>query len=138
MTKYSAQSAVLKRNTTGSTYVLIGQVLEMGDIGSERGLNDASVYGETWKDFVLGQQEGEEFTIRCAYDSVDASQTAMATDYDTAAVKKYHLEVAPSPSGIEFTAIITSKKYRAPREGVYEVEFGMKIVSPGVTTFTVV
>ena len=137
MTKFGARDAVLKRNTTGTTYTLIGQVLEMGDVGSERSLNDSSVYGESWKDFVLGQQEGEEFPLRCAFDSADAQQTALAADYDSSAPKKFHLEVPPSPTGVEFTAIITSKKYRAPREGVYEVEFGMKIVNPGVTTYAV-
>lgn len=137
MTKYGARDAVLKRNTTGTTYVTIGQVLEMGDIGAERGLNDASVYGESFMDYVLGQQDGTEFAMRVAFDPADAQQTALGTDYDTSVPKKFHLEVPPATTGIEFTALVTSKIYRAPREGVYEAEFNMKIVNPGVTTYTV-
>lgn len=138
MTKFGARDAVLKRNTTGSTYVTIGQVLEMGDIGSERGLNDASVYGEEWMDFVGGQREGSEFTIRCAFDAADAQQAALGTDYAGTTAKKFHLEVAPSTTGVEFTALVVGEVFRAPREGVYEVEYTLKIVNPGVVTYTVV
>jgi hypothetical protein len=137
MAKTSARDAVLKRNTTGTTYVNIGQVLEIGDVGSERGLNDASAYGDAWKDYVLGQQDGSEFNMRVAYDAADAQQVALEADYAASTPKKFHLEVPPNTTGIEFTAIITSKVYRAPLEGVYEAEFGMKIVNPGVTTYTV-
>lgn len=138
MTKYGARDATLARNTTGTTYVVIGQVLEIGDIGSERGLNDASAYGDDWKDYVLGQQDGSEFPIRCAYDSADAQQAALEDDYDASTPIKFHLEVPPSTDGVEFTALVTAKTYRAPLEGVYEVEFGMKIVNPGITAYTVV
>jgi hypothetical protein len=137
MTKFSARDAVLKRNTTGSTYVTIGQALEMGDIGSTRGLNDASVYGEEWMDFFGGQREGTEFTIRVAFDPADTQQAALATDYAGTTSKKFHLEVHPATTGVEFTALVVGEVFRAPREGGYEAEYTMKIVNPGVTTYTV-
>ena len=85
---------------------------------------------------MLGQQDGSEFQMRCAYDPTDAQQVAVEGDYVASTPKKFHLEVPPATKGVEFTAIVTSLTYRAPLEGVYEVEYGMKIVSPGVTTYT--
>ena len=136
MTKYRGYRAVFSRNTTGSTYVTIGQVLEIGEIGSTRATIDVSAHSEEWMDFLTGKQEGEEFDLRYAYDPNDAQHTALKTDYDAGLSKKFrltHPDITGSSAGVELTALITSWKVAAPQDGAYTGIATLKIVNPGVT-----
>ena len=82
MTKYQGWKAVLSYNTTGTTYVDIGQVMEIGDIGSTRDLIDVSAYGDEWNDFLGGRQDGSEFTVRIALDPADTTLEDIKDNYD--------------------------------------------------------
>lgn len=137
MTKYQGWKAVLSYNTTGTTYVDIGQVMEIGDIGSTRGLIDVSAYGDEWSDFLGGRQEGTEFTIRVALDPADTTLDDIKDNYDTGGnAKKYHVEHPDiAGRGLEFTAIQTGYLERASQDTAWEVEITYKIVEPGVVTF---
>ena len=136
MTKVAGYKAVLKRNTTGTTYVNIGQLLEIGDIGSTRARLDATAHGDEWMDFVSSVQEGNEVTIRYAFDPADAQQVALKSDYDNNVTKKFRMEHPGYPTrGIEFTAISSGYLERVPIDGIYEAEVTLKIVNPGVTTY---
>lgn len=135
MTKYRGYRSTLSRNTTGSTYVTIGQILETGDAGSTRDLIDVTAHGDEWMDFLGGRQEGSEFTLRVAYDPNDAQHTALKTDYDAGTSKKYHIvqpDITGSTAAVEFTAIITAWLVRDPNDGAHEAEMTLKIVNPGV------
>lgn len=138
MAKVAGRLGAISRNTTGSTYVNVGQVLELGDYGSARDLIDASAHGDDWKDYVLGQKDGEEVTLRVAFDPADAQQVALLTDYDASTVKKFHI-THPSfaTRGIEISAIVTRYIERTPIDGVYEAEATLKIVNPGMTTYVI-
>jgi hypothetical protein len=134
MTKYAGRTITYARNTTGSTYVNIGQILELSKLGSSRDTIDASAYGDTWKDFLVGLQEGDEVTLRIAIDPADTQHVALKGDYDAGLSKKFHLiNTAISPTRtLEVTAIPTEYHEGGDLDGVYEVEMIWKIVSPGV------
>jgi hypothetical protein len=134
MTKYAARTIIFQRNTTGSTYVTIGQILELDKVGSSRDLIDASAYGDTWKDFLVGLQEGDEVAVRIALDPADTQHTALKGDYDAGLSKKFHLvNTAISPTRtLEVTAIPTEYHEGGDLDGVYEAEMTLKIVQPGV------
>ena len=135
MAKYRGYRAVFSRNTTGSTYVTIGQVLELGEIGSTRELIDVTAHGDEWMDFLVGRQEGSEVTIRYAYDPADTGHTALKTDYDAGTSKKYHLthpDITGATAGIELTGVITQWIVSAPMDGPYQAEATIKITTPGV------
>lgn len=140
MTKYRGFRAVFKRNTSGSTYVTIGQVLELGDVGSNRNLIDVTAYGDAWADYLGGVQDGTEVTLRVAFDPNDAQHAAMKADYDAGTTKNYQLQqpdISPNTTAaFQFPAIITQFVGRAPMDGAWESEMTLKIVNPGVTQVT--
>ena len=134
MAKYPGYKVVMSRNTTGSTYVTVGQVLEIGDVGSSRAQIDVTAYGDSWADYLAGIQEGTELSVRVALDPADSQHIAMKADYDdNVGPKKFHFEHPDHTQGIEITATATSYITRFPTDGAYEAEFGLKIVQPGVT-----
>lgn len=134
MTKYAGRTITFARNTTGSTYVNIGQVLELGKVGSSRDLIDASAYGDTWMDYLVGLQDGAEVAMRIAFDPADTQHVALKGDYDAGTSKKFHLvNTAITPARtLEVTAIATEYLEGGDLDGVYEAEVTLKIVNPGV------
>jgi hypothetical protein len=139
MTKYRGYRATFARNTTGSTYVVIGQILDIGEVGSERETIDVTAHGDEWMDFLVGRQEGAEFDLQYAYDPNDVQHTALKTDYDAGTSKKYHLmhpDITGSSAGIELTALIRGWRVGAPMDGAYTATATLKIVTPGVVLIT--
>lgn len=139
MTKYRGYRAVFKRNTTGTTYVTVGQILELGDVGSTRNLLDVTAHGDEWADYLGGIQDGSEVAVRLAVDHADAQHTALKSDYDTGVTKKFHVEhpdMTGTDAGVELNAIVTSYVRRWPIDGAAEAEVTLKIVNPGVALYT--
>lgn len=140
MTKYRGFRAVLKRNTTGSTYVTVGQVLEIGDVGSERAEVDVTAYGDAWADFLGGVQTGTEFTIRVAFDPNDTQHAAIKADYDAGTTKTFQLQqpdITPNTTAaLQFPALLKGFLNRSPMDGAWEAEITMRIVNPGVSFVT--
>lgn len=132
MTKYRGYRMTLNRNTTGSTYAVVGQVLEIGDVGSTRDLIDVSAHGDEWMDFLGGRQEGTEVTIRYAYDPADSQQAQIKSDYDNSVTKLYQLIHPDFAQKVQFTTVSIGYLVRPPQDGAYEAEITLKIVSPGV------
>jgi hypothetical protein len=135
MTKYRGYRALLSRNTTGSTYATVGQILETGDAGSTRELIDVTAHGDEWMDFLGSRQEGTEFTLRLAFDPADTQHAALKADYDAGTSKKFHVvhpDITGSTAAVEFTAITTGFLIRDPMDGAHEAELTLKIVNPGV------
>lgn len=135
MAKYRGYRTILSRNTTGVTFVAVAQVLEIGDYGSSRGLIDVSAHGDEWMDFLGGRQEGNEFTVRLAFDPADSQQVAIKSDYDNSVAKKYRITHPDFVRGVELNTINIGYLERPPQDGAYEAEVSLKIVSPGMTTF---
>jgi hypothetical protein len=139
MTKYRGYRTKLLRNTTGTTYVQVGQVLELGDVGSTRSLIDVTAHGDEWTDNLAGIQDGAEMTVRLAFDHVDAQHTALKADYDAGTIKKFHIEhpdMTGANNGVELSAVVTSFVRRQPVDGAVEAEVTLKIVNPGVVLYT--
>lgn len=127
---------MFSRNTTGSTYVTVGQLLDVGEVGSTRDTIDVTAHGDEWMDFLGGRQEGTEFDLSYAYDPNDAQHTALKTDYDAGTSKKFrltHPDITGSTAGLELTAIITGWRVSPPQDGAYTGIATLKIVNPGVT-----
>lgn len=139
MAKVAGFNGFLKRNSTGSTYVTVGQIMSISAVGSERNLIDVSAHGDAWADFVVGRQEGTEVDLVVAYDPADAQHTAIKADYDatTPVARNYQLQ-HPSfaTHALQFPALPTKYEEEATDDGAYEMHATFKIVSPGVSVVT--
>lgn len=136
MTKYAGYLGFLKRNTTGSTYVTVGQINSLSAVGSERNLIDVSAHGDPWADFIPGRQEGTEVELNVLFDPADAQIVAIKADYDatTQTVRNYQLQhPAFASRALQFPAFVIKYEEEATDDGGYEAHVTFKIVSPGVT-----
>lgn len=139
MTKVAGYNGFLKRNTTGTTYATVGQIMSLGAVGSERALIDVSAHGDQWSDFVIGRQEGNEVAMTVAFDPNDAQHVAMKTDYDasTPTARNYQLQhPAFATRALQFPAYTTKYEEEATDDGAYEAHITFKIVNPGVSVVT--
>lgn len=139
MTKVAGFNGFLKRNTTGSTYVTINQIMSLSEVGDERSLIDASAHGDPYADFVVGRREGTVVELVLAFDPADAQHTALFTDYTatTPTSRLYELQHASFLThAVRFPGLPTKWSQEATDDGVYEMHFEMKIVSPGPTIVT--
>lgn len=127
MAKYAARSLVLSIGANP-----VAQVTAMGQVGSTRDLIDASAYGDDWKSYVLGQQDGDEVAITLAYDPSDTEHTALKTAYDTAAETSFGLSHAESAFDVTFTAIVTNFTRGGDIGGLLQADATLKIIEPGV------
>jgi hypothetical protein len=80
MTKVAGFLGFLKRNTTGSTYVTIPQILSIDPVGFDRTQIDVSAHGDLWEDTIPGRLAGKELTVSLIWDPLDAQHQAMFTD----------------------------------------------------------
>lgn len=138
MTKWAARSLVLSRGDgqPSEVFTAVGQVISVGKAGSSRDLIDASAHGDDWKDYVLGQQDGDEVPLVIAIDElgVDGGQQAgLRSDYDTAVKRNFELEHVDSTFHVQFPALVTAFRRGGERDGLLEIEATLKIVEPGVT-----
>lgn len=139
MTKVAGYNGFIKRNTTGSTYATVGQIMSISAVGSERALIDVSAHGDSWSDFLPGRQEGTEVDLVIAFDPADAQHVALKTDYDavTPVAKNYELQhPAFATRALRFPAYTTKYEEEATDDGAYEAHVTFKIVTPGVSTVT--
>lgn len=121
--------------TAGSVakFNAVGQVTNLGNAGSSRELIDASAYGDAWKDFVVGQQEGAEIEIEVALDPASTAHTSLRTVYDAGNPTRFGMTHVASAFDISFPALITKLERGAERDGLLKLMASVKILSPGVT-----
>jgi len=131
MTKYAGRGLVLSIGTSA-----IGQVTAIGPIGSSRDLIDASAYGDDWKDYVLGQQDGNEVAVTVAYDPIDTQHLALIAAYEAATTTTFELEHVDSAFYATFYAIVTALSRGGDIGGLLSMDVTLKIVEPGVTEGT--
>lgn len=135
MTKYAGRHLALLIGDGGSpeNFAVVGQVTSLGEAGSSRDLIDASAYGDDWKDYVIGQQDGAEVEVTVAYDPADTQHDAIQSAYDTAAKRNFQLRHTPAGFQVQFPAYVTELSRGAERDGVLQLSATLKIVAPGIT-----
>lgn len=131
MGKFAARGITL---TAGGN--LVGQITQLGEAGSSRGLIDASAYGDDWKDYVLDQQDGSEMPLVVAYDPEDADHEFLKDEYDDAGRVFFGMQHVESGFDVEFPAIITQLTRGGALGGLLQMSMTLKIVEPGVTDAT--
>lgn len=112
---------------------VIGQVTGLGRAGSSRDLIDASAYGDDWKDYVVGQQDGNEVEVTVALDDADAGQTALKAAYDAGTSSTFSMEHTAASFHVTFPALVTALSRGGDRDGLLEMTATLKILNPGVT-----
>lgn len=131
MAKYAGRTLVLSIGE--SSPEAIGQVTALGNAGSSRAIIDASVYGEDWSDFVVGQQDGSELVVEIAYDPTEAGHVALIAAYDGGLSETFEMELADAGFHVTFPALVTKCERGAARDGVLVLSASLKILYPGVT-----
>jgi len=138
MAKVAGFLGFLKRNTTGSTYVSIPQLLTVNPVGSERNLIDVSAHGDPWADFIVGRQEGRAVDCTLLWDPADAQHAAIKADYDatTPVARNYELQHPAWTTAYRFPALVSMWEVEATDGGGMEAHFTLKIITPGVSSVT--
>lgn len=133
MTKYAARGLSLDFEGTP-----IGQLTQFGTFGSSRDLIDASAYGDDWKDYVLGQQDGDEVSAVIAYDPDDSGHESIITSYDSSpdATVVFTATHGPTSASWDITCRITSLSRGGQLGDLLMLNVGLKIVDPGVVAGT--
>lgn len=136
MTKYAGFLGFLKRNTTGSTYVTVPQLLSLGPVGSERAEIDVSAHGDMWSDTIVGRLSGNGVECTLLWDPADAQHQGIKADYDatTQVARNYQLQHPSWATAYQFPAVILNWEVEPTDDGGMEAHFTLKIVTPGVTT----
>jgi len=129
MTKYAGRG--IEVDVDGTT---VGQLTAFGEVGSNRDLIDASAYGDDWKDYVLGQQDGTEVSFTIAYDPVEAGAVALLDAYENAPDTPVTFTLTHTEAGLSLyvTAIITQLTRGGDLGGLLQMSGTAKIVNPGV------
>lgn len=129
MTKYAARGLALEFEGDA-----IGQLTQFGTFGSSRDLIDASAYGEEWKDYVLGQQDGDEVPFAIAYDPDDAAHQAVIAAYEDTpdATVTFTATHVPTGAAWDITCRITALARGGNLGELFQLVGTLKIVEPGV------
>lgn len=136
MAKFAGRSAILKVGdgvTPTETFTEVPQVGNIEAFGSERDLIDASSYGDDFKDYVLGQQDGSELSLTLQYDPTLATHASLKADYDAATRRNFQIEFPEVTTSFQFTSILRVFTTMPALDGLWEATVTLKIVEPGVT-----
>lgn len=112
----------------------VGSLTEFGEFGSSRDQIDASAYGEDWKSYVTGQQDGTEVPAVIAYDPNDGGHQSIIDSYDNSPDEVVTFTATHTPTGAswDITCIITSVSRGGQLGDLLKLNVGLKIVEPGV------
>lgn len=135
MSKYAARDMQFAVGAAGTD--VVGQVMSGLDaFGSSRELIDGSAYGDDWKDWVVGQQDGDTFTLGIAYDPEDSDHEGLITAYDAGEPDTFHAFQDSSTFHVKFPALITALSRGGARDGLLTLNVVFKVLSPGVEEVT--
>lgn len=119
-----------------SEHTAVGQVTSLGMSGSSRDLIDASAYGDDWKDYVVGQQDGTEVEVTVAYDETVGAHTAIKSAYDSGTITVFDMVHDDSGFAVSFAASVTALSRGGERDGLMSMTFTLKVLNPGVVDYT--
>lgn len=111
----------------------VGQVTSIGMAGSSRDLIDASAYGDAYKDYVVGQQDGNEVEVELALDPVAVAHVALKAAYAAGTSTTFGMTHTAAGFDIAFPAMVTEYSRGAERDGLLTATATLKILNPGVT-----
>jgi len=115
----------------------VGQTNAIGPAGSARDLIDASAYGDAFKDYVVGQQDGAEVELTVTYDPANASHVLLKTLYDAGLPCDFLMTHALATTfKVTFPALLTKLERGGERDGLLAANLTAKILNPGVTDAT--
>jgi hypothetical protein len=123
-------------NVTAGTvakFNLVGQVTTLDTAGSSRDLIDASAYGDPWKDYVVGQQDGDEIALEVALDNTSTGHVAVKAAYDAGLPIRFGMTHTAAGFDIAFPAYVTKWSRGGDLAGVMKGVGTLKVVNPGVT-----
>jgi len=127
--KFAGRELVL---WVGTSATPVAQVTNVDPAGSSRDLIDASAYGDDWKDYIVGQQDGDELALEVAYDPSDNEHMTLISTYEGGESEDFGLSHTASGFAVTFPAIITKLSRGASRDGLLTMTLSLKILSPGV------
>jgi hypothetical protein len=138
MAKYAGRQLelLISQGGTPETFAVVGQVTAIGMAGSSRELVDASAYGDDWKDYVVGQQDGDEVEVTVAYDPANTQHDALETTYNAGTKKNFQLRHTPAGFHVKFPALVTKLARGADRDGLLQMTATLKILAPGIQDVT--
>lgn len=128
MTKFAGRDVVLSIDT-----VPVAQATAIGNAGTTRDLIDASAHGDDFKDYVLGQMDGDEMELTLAYDPAESSHDAIFAAHIDAVSHDFNLSHADASLDLDFPALVTHVARGGERDGLVILEATLKIVNPGIT-----
>lgn len=128
MGKFAGRDVVLAIDT-----VPIAQATAIGVAGTTRELIDASAHGDDFKDYVLGQMDGDELPLTLAYDPAEVSHDALFDAHIDALPHDFNLTHADASVDLDFPALVTHVARGGERDGLLILEATLKIVNPGIT-----
>lgn len=129
-TKYAGRTLTVSIDGGATT---LPQLKSLGAFGSERGLIDASVYGEDWTSFVTGLQDGDSVDFTLVYDPSDTGQQDLIDIYeDTDGTVTFRMEHSESLGTWDVAAVITAIHRESALDGLLQITGSFKIVNPGV------
>lgn len=118
---------------TVAKFTAVGQVTDLGNAGSSRDLIDASAYGDAWKDYVVGQQDGSEIDVEVALDPALAGQLAVKNAYIAGVPITFGMNHVASAFDIAFPGLLTKWERGGERDGTMMGAGTIKVLNPGVT-----
>jgi len=136
MAKQVGYLGFLKRNTTGSTYATVGQIMSLSEVGFEKPLIDVSAHGDTVADFLPGRAEGTEVELNIALDPADAQHVAIKADFDNTnqTARNYQLQHPNySTRCLQFPVLVTKYAEEATDDGAYEMHVTFKVTGAMTT-----
>ncbi len=112
----------------------VGQVTALAPVGSSRDLIEASAYGDAWKDYVVGQQDGSEMDFEVALDNTSTGHVAVKAAYDAGVAIRFGLTNTAANFDVAFPAMLTKwERGTDDLQGVMKGAGTLKILNPGVT-----
>ena len=133
-TSGGATFATTSNITAGSVakFNPVGQVTAVGGAGSSRAIIDASAYGDAWKDYVVGQQDGDDVSVEVAYDPISVGHIAVKAAYDAGTSTTFSMRHSGAGFDVSFPALVTKFDRGADLGGLLKLSASLKILNPGV------
>ena len=112
-------------------YVAIPQILNIGEVGSERSLIDVTNLASTLREYAVAIPDGAEIDLDFQYGGkADLVQAALKTDMDAGTVRSFRVTLTDSPATTwTFSGLVTSFKIGAPIDSVVPLTVRIKITA---------